>query len=82
MNQSQKINTNYKNGELVKCLLYDKNNPEKYPELFEIQKYNKDFGTVEYRDNKKYDSIGIAYIRKANLLEKFVYYVKDLKNMN
>lgn len=71
MNQSEKINTNYQCGDIVVSSLYSK--------TFEIQKVNKEFGTVEWYINGRRDTIGFAYIRKANLIEKLIYYIENFK---
>jgi hypothetical protein len=57
-------------------LFYKLSYKSKWPaRYFKCIGINEDFGTIEYNSNNRKDTLGIAYVRKANFFEKIIYHL-------
>jgi len=64
----------YKVGDIIKYTGWTKDDTT--PKLFKCIKCDMNWGVLWYNENGKKDSVGIAYAKKANKIEKFYYKLK------
>jgi len=74
---TMKVHKNsFKIGDII---IYERwSSGDKVPKIFRCIKYDEDWGVVWYNDNGRKDSIGIAYVRKANIQERIINKIKQL----
>jgi len=74
--QNQKL-VEYKIGEIVRYTGYEGdliNNPNEKPtpnKYFKVKKVDMDWGVVDHGK----DTVGLAYIRKTNFIEKIIWWL-------
>lgn len=75
MIEQQKLNEKFCVGDV---LVSDRfKNTENFPRIFKTHKVDNDFGVVYYRYKGVEDTVGTAYVRKANFWERMFLWVMN-----